>query len=229
MPLAILTIRKELHGFLFLCIRVVPFSIIMGLRSGRRSSTIRIRNFHGGRGQGLKARSHGCKLFQFLLFIFFYLVPTQFTVFPQSLQVIEPNPIVLSCDASGFPEPSFVWMKDGRVVSKSKQLNIQRSERTYSGIYVCTASNGVGKDKMAKAYVTVQCKSLTYRITVVYPCMLYTHLNATEAVKKIKHFKSDTPRPDRGIKLQKPNVCTCRIICKVIYLSFQFTLFAVLN
>ena len=32
MPLSILTIRKELHGFLFLCIRVVPFSIIMGLR-----------------------------------------------------------------------------------------------------------------------------------------------------------------------------------------------------
>ena len=32
MPLAILTMRKELHGFLFLCIRVVPFSIIMGLR-----------------------------------------------------------------------------------------------------------------------------------------------------------------------------------------------------
>ena len=32
MPLAILTIRKELHGFLFLCIRVVPFSIIMELR-----------------------------------------------------------------------------------------------------------------------------------------------------------------------------------------------------
>ena len=31
MPLAILTIRKELHGFLFLCICVVPFSIIMGL------------------------------------------------------------------------------------------------------------------------------------------------------------------------------------------------------
>ena len=24
--------KKELHGFLFLCIRVVPFSIIMGLR-----------------------------------------------------------------------------------------------------------------------------------------------------------------------------------------------------
>lgn len=104
------------------------------------------------------------------LFSFFYLVPTQFTAFPQSVQVNEANPIVLSCDASGFPEPSFVWIKDGRVVSKSKQLNIQRSERSYSGIYVCTASNGVGKDKMAKAYVTVQCKSITYRITVVYSC-----------------------------------------------------------
>ena len=38
MPLAILTKRKELHGqlhgFPFLCIHVVPFSIIMGLRFG---------------------------------------------------------------------------------------------------------------------------------------------------------------------------------------------------
>ena len=112
---------------------------------------------------------HGCKLSYFLLFISLYLVPIQFTVFPQSAQVNETNPIVLSCDASGFPEPSFVWMKDGRVVSKSKQLNIQRSERSYSGIYVCTASNGVGKDKTAKAYVTVQCKSINYLITVAYP------------------------------------------------------------
>ena len=41
MPLAILTIRKELHGFLFLCIRVVPFSINMGLRlAAQRSSAI---------------------------------------------------------------------------------------------------------------------------------------------------------------------------------------------
>ena len=31
MPLAILTTGKELHGFLFLCILVVPFSIIMEL------------------------------------------------------------------------------------------------------------------------------------------------------------------------------------------------------
>ena len=89
-------------------------------------------------------------------------------MFPQNEQVNEANPIVLSCDASGFPEPSFTWRKDGQVVSKSKQLKIQRSERGYSGIYACTASNGVGKDKTAKAYVTVQCKSITYHTTVVH-------------------------------------------------------------
>ena len=137
----------------------------------------------------MKKPRHECKLIYFLLFIYFCLVPTQFTVFPQSVQANETNPIVLSCDASGFPEPSFLWMKDGRVVSKSKQLNIQRSERSYSGIYVCTASNGVGKDKMAKAYVTVQCKSLTYRITVVYPCTALDYLNVTGLVKRRKDLK----------------------------------------
>ena len=39
MPLAILTIRRELHVFLFLCIRVVPFSIIMGLRLAAHRAT----------------------------------------------------------------------------------------------------------------------------------------------------------------------------------------------
>ena len=86
------------------------------------------------------------------------LVPVQFTVLPQNLTVNETNPIVVSCDASGFPEPSFTWTKDRQVVSQEKRLNIQRSNRSNAGMYVCTASNGVGQDKTAKAYVTVQCK-----------------------------------------------------------------------
>lgn len=86
------------------------------------------------------------------------LVPVQFTVFPQNLTVNETNPIVVSCDASGFPEPSFTWTKGGQVVSQAKRLNIQRSHRGNTGMYVCTASNGVGQNKTAKAYVTVQCK-----------------------------------------------------------------------
>ena len=86
---------------------------------------------------------------------------------PQNVTVNETNPIVLSCDASGFPEPSFTWTKDGQVLSQSKQLNIQRSDRNNTGIYICTASNGVGQDKTAKGLVTVQCKSTS--LHVIYP------------------------------------------------------------
>ena len=85
-------------------------------------------------------------------------------MFPQNLTVNETNPVVLSCDASGFPEPSFTWTKDGQLVSQSEQLNIQRSDRSDTGMYVCTASNGVGQDMTAQAYVTVHCKFLFHRV-----------------------------------------------------------------
>jgi len=94
--------------------------------------------------------------------LLFCLVPVQFTVLPQNLTVNETNPIVVGCDASGFPEPSFTWTKDGQVVSQAKQLTIQRSHRNNSGMYVCTASNGVGQDKTAKAFVKVQCKFVSH-------------------------------------------------------------------
>lgn len=83
----------------------------------------------------------------------------QFTVLPQNLTVNETNSILLNCDASGFPETSFAWTKNGKVLSRSKQLDIQKSYRNNTGTYECTASNGVGQDKTAKSFVTVQCKS----------------------------------------------------------------------
>jgi len=83
-------------------------------------------------------------------------VPVQFTTLPKNLTVNETNVIVVSCDASGFPKPYFTWTKDGQVLSQLKKLNIQSSHRSNSGMFVCTASNGVGQDKTAKAYVTVQ-------------------------------------------------------------------------
>ena len=85
-------------------------------------------------------------------------------MFPQNVTVNETKPVVLSCDASGFPEPSFTWTKDGQEVSRSERLNIQRSDRSDAGMYVCTAGNGVGQDMTAQAYVTVQCKFLFHRV-----------------------------------------------------------------
>jgi len=74
----------------------------------------------------------------------------------------------MSCDASGFPEPSFQWQKDGRILSQPKQLSIQTSDRSDTGMYVCTASNRVGQDKTAQAYVTVQCKSTFHHVVKLY-------------------------------------------------------------
>ena len=102
----------------------------------------------------------------------------QFTVIPQNVTVNETNPIVLGCDASGFPKPSITWTKNGQVVSKLKQLYIQSSTRRDSGMYVCTASNGVGQDKTAKVYVTVQCKYSCYHTTELY-YLLQTRLHFT--------------------------------------------------
>jgi len=87
---------------------------------------------------------------------------------PQNLTVNETNPIAVSCDASGFPEPSVKWKKDGQILSQPKQLSIQTSDRSDTGLYVCTASNGVGQDKTAQAYVTVQCKSTFHHVIKLY-------------------------------------------------------------
>ena len=98
----------------------------------------------------------------------FIIVPTLFTALPHNLTVNETNPILLSCDATGFPEPSFTWIKNGKVLSRSKQLKIQRGYRNNTGTYECMASNGIGKDKTAKSFVTVQCKSTSHHDTGSY-------------------------------------------------------------
>ena len=61
-----------------------------------------------------------------------------------------------------FPNLLSNGKKDGQILSQSKQLSIQTSDRSNTGMYVCTASNGVGQDKTAQAYVTVQCKSTSH-------------------------------------------------------------------
>ncbi|KAJ7384307.1 hypothetical protein OS493_022412 [Desmophyllum pertusum] len=87
-------------------------------------------------------------------------VPAQFTVIPQNVTVNETNPIVVSCDASGFPAPSITWTKHGQGNPVLKELNIHSSNRSDTGIYVCTASNGIGQAQRVRVYVTVQCKSI---------------------------------------------------------------------
>ena len=95
---------------------------------------------------------------EILLFLFSCLVPVQFTELPQNITVNSSTPLVLSCDASGFPEPKIRWEKSGINLSETKQLNITSSNRNDAGEYVCIASNGGKQEKTVTAYVTVQCK-----------------------------------------------------------------------
>lgn len=89
----------------------------------------------------------------------------------------------MSCDASGFPEPSFTWTKDKQELFQPQQLNIQKSDRSDTGMYVCTASNEVGQDMTAQAYVTVQCKLVSHHVMKLY--LLLRTLAINEAAKEL--------------------------------------------
>ena len=95
---------------------------------------------------------------EIFLFLFSCLVPVQFTELPQNITVNSSTPLVLNCDASGFPEPKIRWEKSGINLSETKQLNITSSNRNDAGEYVCIASNGGKQEKTVSAYVTVQCE-----------------------------------------------------------------------
>ncbi len=86
------------------------------------------------------------------------------------MTVNETNPIDASCAASGFPTPSISWKKYVQGTAVSDNPNTQSSNRKDAGMYVCTASNGVGQDKTAKVYVTVQCKSTSQLWHTVIGC-----------------------------------------------------------
>lgn len=87
-------------------------------------------------------------------------VPVQFKGVPQNITVNTSTPIFLRCDASGFPAPSVKWTKSGKILSSKKQLIISSSNKSDTGEYMCTVSNGVEQEKKARVYVTVQCESV---------------------------------------------------------------------
>ena len=79
--------------------------------------------------------------------------------------------MILSCNATGNPEPTITWTKNGTLISNNsrisspqeKQLTITNVNRTDSGEYRCVASNSLGNDTSSAATVNVLCKySMTY-------------------------------------------------------------------
>ncbi|KAM5295481.1 hemicentin-1 isoform 3-T3 [Glossophaga mutica] len=83
---------------------------------------------------------------------------------PETEVVLETisNPVTLTCDATGIPPPTIVWLKNHKpiensdslevhILSGGSKLQIARSQRSDSGNYTCIASNMEGKAQ--KTYI----------------------------------------------------------------------------
>ena len=82
---------------------------------------------------------------------------------------MEGENITLSCNATGNPEPSISWVKDGFPMNRNSRINFSQDNklltitnisRTDSGDYRCVARNRVGNDT-SNSKVNVLCKCRT--------------------------------------------------------------------
>ncbi|KXJ09501.1 Peroxidasin-like [Exaiptasia diaphana] len=75
--------------------------------------------------------------------------------------VNESDSVTLTCKADGFPVPKISWTKSAGSVTLHKTGNnytISHVNRSDDGIYICTASNGIGINATARIKVIVQYK-----------------------------------------------------------------------
>uniref|UniRef100_A0A3B4Z1V9 Hemicentin-1 n=1 Tax=Stegastes partitus TaxID=144197 RepID=A0A3B4Z1V9_9TELE len=80
-------------------------------------------------------------------------VPPSIADEPTELVVTRLSPVVIACTASGVPEPTIHWSKDGMKLHQTGpgysilptgQIEITSAELTHSGRYSCTARNAAG-------------------------------------------------------------------------------------
>ena len=87
--------------------------------------------------------------------------------------VVEGKGLILTCDASGKPEPAVTWTKVGssKMLSNTSLLtivNVSRPGTPDNMIqYQCTASNGVGTPATASSTVDVYCKQSENNLTLM--------------------------------------------------------------
>ena len=95
---------------------------------------------------------------------------------PQNVAISNSNQVIncgdavtVTCTAWGYPPPTIFWTINSSYVSTSLQMDtlgansttsnlmIGMFNRTYSGVYVCNATNLVGQDKSQAGIVTFLC------------------------------------------------------------------------
>ena len=111
------------------------------------------------------------------------------TAHPKNAIRVEGDVVTLSCNATGNPEPSISWTKDGSPISSNsrislsadnKQLTVTNVSRTDSGKYLCVANNKIGNVTWSAALLEVQCKyqycdkTVILQLRTVSPAVLKT-------------------------------------------------------
>ena len=98
----------------------------------------------------------------------------------QQFNIIEGSNGSITCTATGFPIPTVVWQNSdgsslsnnrlvsgdpvnmptgvGNVTSVSVELMVTGAMRVDTGMYRCSANNGIGSDAAVDISLTIQCK-----------------------------------------------------------------------
>ena len=102
---------------------------------------------------------------------------------PRPMSVMEVDPILLRCDATGIPTPEILWQFNGNTLGPSDGAIIERMEDTSrlsifntstanSGLYTCVARNVAGTNEHTVS-VEIIPQTSKYNITTSY-CIVLT-------------------------------------------------------
>ena len=60
------------------------------------------------------------------------------------------------CTASGKPDPTITWTRNGEKVGSGENLNFTAQTNLSGSVYKCTADNGIGQPASTTATLTVK-------------------------------------------------------------------------
>ena len=83
-------------------------------------------------------------------------VPPKITSEPEDKIANEMDNVTFHCAASGNPEPTITWTRNGQDVGKGEYLNIAVQTSLNGSVFKCTAENGVREPASATATLTVK-------------------------------------------------------------------------
>ena len=121
-----------------------------------------------------------------MLYVLLYTVAPNITtpMEGQQFNIIEGSNGSITCTATGYPVPTVEWQNSdgsslsnsrlmsgspvnmptgvGNVTNVSVELMVTGAMRVDTGMYRCSANNGIGDDTAVNISLTIQCKYLMY-------------------------------------------------------------------